>query len=65
MSENRRPDGWVCRICLKVDFADTEEQLAKPEHVAYRGVDLGKCKGKFLPFYFCDVEANLEDKKDE
>lgn len=46
-----RPYAWVCRKCNKFDFADVEEQLAKPEHVSYRGVDLGTCKGKMIPLY--------------
>jgi len=45
------PYAWVCRTCGKIDFADIKEQTAQPEHVSYRGVDIGTCKGKMIPLY--------------
>lgn len=47
----RKIVAWACKTCNKVDWADSKEQLAKPEHVPYRGIDLGTCKGKFIPLY--------------
>ena len=47
----RNPIAWACRTCNKVDWADQEEQTAKPEHVCHRGVDLGTCKGKMIALY--------------
>ena len=48
---DKKPIAWACRTCNKVDWADAKEQLAKPEHVSYRGVDLGTCTGKMIPLY--------------
>lgn len=45
------PYAWVCRTCGKIDFVDVKEQTAQPEHVSYRGVDIGTCKGKMIPLY--------------
>ncbi|KKL80783.1 hypothetical protein LCGC14_2001330 [marine sediment metagenome] len=44
-----KPIAWICKTCNKVDWADVKEQLAKPEHVSHRGVDIGTCKGKMIP----------------
>jgi hypothetical protein len=57
-----RPTAWACRTCNKVDWADTKEQLAKPEHVAHRGVDIGTCKGQMIPLY---DEASLRQANDK
>ena len=46
-----RPTAWACRACNKVDWADTEEQLAAPEHRSHRGFDIGDCRGKMVPLY--------------
>ena len=46
-----RPTAWACRKCGKFDWADTDEQLAQPEHVSYRGIDLGTCGGQMVPLY--------------
>lgn len=54
---DREPIAWACRTCNKVDWADQEEQTAKPEHVSHRGVDLGTCKGEMIPLY-----AEVADK---
>lgn len=47
----KMPTVWACRLCGKADWSDTDEQLAKPEHVSYRGVNIGTCKGKMVPLY--------------
>jgi hypothetical protein len=47
----RRPIAWGCRTCNKIDWADTIEQLASPEHVSHRGVDIGSCRGKMIPLF--------------
>lgn len=46
-----KPIAWACRICNKIDWADTDEQLAKPEHCSHRGVDVGTCNGKMIPLF--------------
>jgi len=48
---SRNPIAWGCKTCNKIDWADSKEQLAKPEHVSYRGIDLGSCDGEFIPLY--------------
>ena len=45
---------WYCPVCHKFDLADIKEQLAKPEHISYRGIDLGNCKGKMIPLVSLD-----------
>ena len=55
-----RPTAWACRTCNKVDWADTEEQLAKPEHRSHRGFDIGDCRGKMIPLY-----ENPDDEREE
>lgn len=50
----RKPVAWGCRTCFKFDWADCAEPLADPEHVPYRGVDIGKCPGKMVPLYTDD-----------
>lgn len=47
----KTPIAWGCKTCNKIDWVDTKEQLAKPEHLSYRGVDIGTCKGKFIPLF--------------
>lgn len=47
----RKPIAWACRTCNKVDWADSKEQLAEPEHISYMGTDIGSCKGKMIPLY--------------
>ncbi len=42
---------WYCPICKKFDFVDSEEVLCKPEHIPYRGVDIGSCKGRMIKLY--------------
>jgi len=51
MNNKPKPYAWVCRTCNKFDFADTEEQLAYPEHTSHRGFDIGICSGKMIPLY--------------
>ena len=58
-----RPTAWACRTCGKVDWADTDEQLAKPEHVAYRGVDIGTCKGRMIPLYSDESIRRVNEAK--
>jgi hypothetical protein len=55
------PTAWACKRCNKIDWSDVNEQLAKPEHVSYRGVDIGTCSGKMVPLYSVDdiKQANL------
>lgn len=48
---SKKPIAWACRLCNKIDWADTKEQTAKPEHISHRGVDIGDCKGKMIPLY--------------
>lgn len=47
----RKPTAWGCRTCNKIDWYDSEKSLAAPEHVSYRGCDIGCCKGTFIPLY--------------
>lgn len=54
---NKEPIAWACKTCNKVDWADSDEQLAKPEHRAHRGVDIGECKGKMIPLVFAGVNG--------
>ncbi len=50
---------WGCPVCKKFDWADAPTPLAKPEHIPYRGVDLGTCKGKMIPLCIAtDSSAN-------
>ncbi len=49
--KGKEPIAWACKVCNKMDWADSKEQLAKPEHRAYRGVDIGECKGEMIPLY--------------
>ena len=57
MSDNK-PIAWGCKTCNKFDWADTKEQLAFPEHVAHRGVDIGDCEGKMIPLYALKEDEN-------
>ncbi len=50
-AEQPYPTAWACRTCNKIDWADTDEKLAKPEHIPYRGIDLGECKGTMIQLY--------------
>jgi hypothetical protein len=47
----KEPIAWACRTCNKIDWVDSKEQLAQPEHVSYRGVDIGNCVGKMVKLY--------------
>lgn len=58
-----RPTAWACKTCGKVDWDDTRQQLAKPEHVSYRGFDIGSCKGKMVPLYSEDAIRKAMDEK--
>ena len=42
---------WGCRACNKIDWVDDNEAKAMPEHIPYRGMDIGKCKGKMIKLY--------------
>ena len=46
---------WACRTCNKIDWVDSKEQIAKPEHIAHRGVDIGTCDGEFIELYVKEV----------
>ena len=48
MKEEKTITIWECEVCGKSDRSDVKEALAKPEHVPYRGVDIGICKGKMI-----------------
>lgn len=51
-----------CRVCNKFDWKDRNvPPLAKPEHVSYRGVDIGSCKGVMIPL-FAEKEDSLGEK---
>jgi len=39
---------WYCATCFKFDYKGTEEAFATPEHIPYRGADIGTCKGKMI-----------------
>lgn len=47
----KQPIAWACKTCGKIDWADSKEQKAQPEHISYRGIDLGECKGKMIPLF--------------
>jgi hypothetical protein len=57
-----RPTAWICKKCLKMDFPEIEESLAKPEHIPYRGVDIGTCGNPMIPVYSKEdiLKANEE-----
>jgi len=58
-----RPKAWYCPVCKKFDLADIEKPMAKPEHVPYRGVDIGSCNGEMIPLYDCKgCEFNPDNK---
>ena len=60
-----KPYAWVCRKCNKFDFADTKEQLASPEHVSHRGVDIGSCNGQFIALYTLEqIDEIIEEIKE-
>jgi len=42
---------WACPVCKKVDFKSEIEQSARPEHISYRGIDIGSCTGNMIPLY--------------
>ncbi len=48
---NKRPYMWYCPVCKKYDLAGVKENLASPEHIPYRGVDIGSCKEEMIPLY--------------
>ena len=61
-----KPYAWGCKTCNKIDWADTEEPLAKPEHRPYRGMDLGTCDGEMIPLVREeDVKEIVEKEIDE
>jgi hypothetical protein len=39
---------WACPVCKKWDTSIHKEPMAKPEHIPYRGIDLGECPGTFV-----------------
>ena len=43
-----RPIAWACRACNKISWADVDGNDASLEHVSYRGMDIGTCKGKMV-----------------
>ena len=51
MSNQPKPVAWACRTCGKLDWADTDEMLAAPEHLSHRGIDIGTCKGEMIRLY--------------
>lgn len=54
---------FACRTCNKVDWMHTKEQTAKPEHVSYRGVDLGDCPGKMVRLYGLRRPDEMEERR--
>jgi hypothetical protein len=42
---------WACKTCNKIDWVDSKEQLAKPEHISHRGIDIGTCDGEMMKLY--------------
>ena len=63
MSKDKKPIAWGCRTCNKIDWADKEEQTAKPEHVCYRGTDIGECDGEMIPLYGETINENRTQAK--
>lgn len=57
-----KPTAWACRTCGKIDWADTDEQLAKPEHVSHRGYDIGTCQGTMIRLYAGSPTPLTEDQ---
>jgi hypothetical protein len=55
-----RPYAWYCPVCKKFDIAHEKEQMAKPEHIAHRGVDIGSCNGRMIRLYTDDRIRKLE-----
>jgi len=54
--------GWYCDVCGKSDYTETERPMAGPEHVPYRGIDIGSCKGLMKLFTLSDaVEEAAKD----
>ena len=59
----KEPIAWGCKTCLKFDWKHIKKQLAKPEHIAYRGCDIGGCNGKMIPLYdLTERELSLLDR---
>lgn len=54
--------GWICPVCKKFDLASTEERMGAPEHVPYRGIDIGKCKGNMIDAYSKSELERLKEK---
>ena len=46
---------WYCKTCKKFDISTEQEQLSKPEHCSYRGIDIGTCKGKMIKYVVTEV----------
>lgn len=60
------PKAWYCPVCGKFDLMDSEEPMARPEHVPYRGIDIGTCKGEMIPLYDCkDCSLKSIDEGEE
>jgi hypothetical protein len=61
MKEQFRHVAWGCRKCNKIDWVDNPEQMAKPEHVSHRGIDIGSCGGEFIKLF---VSEEMLDEAD-
>jgi len=46
-----QPYMWYCPVCNKFDLSSAVELMAIPEHIPYRGVDIGKCKSDMIKLY--------------
>ena len=58
-----KPDAFGCRVCNKIDWADTDEAQAKPEHVPHRGYDIGSCKGEMVKLWSMDSLMGAGEKR--
>lgn len=57
MKERKKLYLFFCPVCYKFDFP-SGEPLAKPEHIPYRGIDVGECKGKMIKLYIIEEIEN-------
>ncbi len=60
MNKKQKPVAWGCKTCNKFDWAGIKKQLAAPEHISYRGVDIGSCNGEMIPLYSSPIAKKGE-----
>lgn len=58
---NKKPSfkhyAWYCPLCKKIDLVDTKEYEASPEHIPYRGMDIGDCSETMIKLYIEEGES--------